>query len=82
MPLSLIEQNYSVVRINNTWCKSFSIFYATVADTTTMKLSPVRINNILNNLASKWVNDNINPPYIDTIENYFPVNIMKKPKKN
>ena len=44
--------------------------------------SVVRINNILNNLASKWVNDNINPPYIDTIENYFPVNIMKKPKKN
>ena len=23
-----LEQNYSVVRINNTWCKSFSIFYA------------------------------------------------------
>ena len=82
VPEMSLEQNYSVVRINNTWCKSFSIFYATVADTTTMKLSPVRINNILNNLASKWVNDNINPPYIDTIENYFPVNIMKKPKKN
>ena len=81
VPEMSLEQNYSVVRINNTWCKSFSIFYATVADTTTMKLSPVRINNILNNLASKWVNDNINPPYIDTIENYFPVNIMKKPKK-
>ena len=82
VPEMSLEQNYSVVRINNTWCKTFSIFYATVADTTTMKLSPVRINNILNNLASKWVNDNINPPYIDTIENYFPVNIMKKPKKN
>ena len=82
VPEMSLEQNYSVVRINNTWCKSFSIFYATVADTTTMKLSPVRINNILNNLASKWVNDNINPPYIDTIENYFPVNIMKKPKNN
>ena len=82
VPEMSLEQNYSVVRINNTWCKSFSIFYATVADTTTMKLSPVRINNILNNLASKWVNDNINPPYIDTIENYFPVNVMKKPKKN
>ena len=82
VPEMSLEQNYSVVRINNTWCKSFSIFYATVADTTTLKLSPVRINNILNNLASKWVNDNINPPYIDTIENYFPVNIMKKQKKN
>jgi len=82
VPEMSLEQNYSVVRINNTWCKSFSIFYATVADTTTMKVSPVKINNILNNLASKWTNDNINPPYIDTIENFFPVNVMKKPKKH
>jgi alpha-tubulin suppressor-like RCC1 family protein len=81
VPEMSLEQNYSVVRINNTWCKSFSIFYATVADTTMLKFSPVRINNILNNLASKWVNDNINPPYIETIENFFPVNVMKKPKK-
>jgi len=81
VPEMSLEQNYSVVRINNTWCKSFSIFYATVADTTTLKLSPVRISSILNNLSSKWINDNINPPYIETIENFFPVNTMKKPKK-
>ena len=80
VPEMSLEQNYSVVRINNTWCKSFSIFYATVADTTTMKMSPVKINNILNNLASKWINDNINPPHIESIENFFPVNVMKKPK--
>ena len=80
VPEMSLEQNYSVVRINNTWCKSFSIFYATVADTTTMKVSPVKINNILNNLATKWNNENINPPYIESIENYFPNNIMKKPK--
>ena len=82
VPEMSLEQNYSVVRINNTWCKSFSIFYATVADTTTLKLSPVRISSILNNLASKWINDNINPPYVETIENFFPINVMKKPKKN
>ena len=81
VPEMSLEQNYSVVRINNTWCKSFSIFYATVADTTTLKLSPVRISSILNNLASKWNNDNINPPYIETIENFFPVNFMKRPQK-
>ena len=81
VPEMSLEQNYSVVRINNTWCKSFSIFYATVADTTTLKMSPVRISSILNNLASKWNNDNINPPYIETIENFFPVNFMKRPNK-
>ena len=81
VPEMSLEQNYSVVRINNTWCKSFSIFYANVADSTTLKLSPVRISSILNNLSSKWINDNINPPYIETIENFFPINVMKKPKK-
>jgi myosin-5 len=81
VPEMSLEQNYSVVKINNAWCKSFSIFYATVADVTTLKLSPVRINGILNNLASKWNNDNINPPYIEAIEKYFPVNVMKKPKQ-
>ena len=81
VPEMSLEQNYSVVRINNTWCKSFSIFYATVADSTTLKLSPVRISSILNNLSSKWINDNINPPYVETIENFFPINVMKKPKK-
>ena len=79
VPEMSLEQNYSIVKINNAFCKSFSIFYATVADTTTLKLSPVRINNILNNLASKWNSDKINPPYIETIENFFP-NYMKKPK--
>ena len=81
VPEMSLEQNYSVVRINNTWCKSFSIFYATVADSTTLKLSPVRISSILNNLSSKWINDDINPPYVETIENFFPINVMKKPKK-
>ena len=81
VPEMSLEQNYSVVRINNTWCKSFSIFYATVADSTTLKLSPVRISSILNNLSSKSINDNINPPYVETIEIFFPINVMKKPKK-
>jgi hypothetical protein len=38
----------------NTWNKSFSVFYATVADTTTLKINPVKLNQILNNLAGKW----------------------------
>ena len=34
-----IESNYSVVRIMNSWCKSFSVFYATVADSSMVKFS-------------------------------------------
>ena len=49
------EANYSIVKIMNAWNKSFSIFYATIADTTTIKdLSALKLNQILQNLAVKW----------------------------
>jgi hypothetical protein len=49
------EANYSIVRIMNTWNKSFSIFYATIADTTTLKgVNAPKLNQILLNLTTKW----------------------------
>lgn len=43
----------------NTWNKSFSIFYATIADTTTLKgINAVKLNQILLNLTNKWDCDN------------------------
>ena len=39
IPEMSIESNYSVVRIMNSWCKSFSVFYATVADSSMVKFS-------------------------------------------
>ncbi len=39
----------------NTWNKSFSVFYATIADSKSVKnLNGMKLNNILNNLALKW----------------------------
>ena len=80
VPEMSLEQNYSVVRIMNTWNKSFSIFYATIADSSNLKISPVKLNNILNQLAYKWDYDGINAPYIEPIAGYFPISFMKKPK--
>jgi hypothetical protein len=37
----------------NTWNKSISLFYATVADTSLLKMSNSKINQILTNLTSK-----------------------------
>ena len=42
-------------------------------------MSPVKLNNILNQLAYKWDYEGINAPYIETIAKYFPISFMKKP---
>lgn len=55
MPELRNETENSVVRILNTWNKSFSIFYVTIADSTMLKnVTITKLNQILNNLASKW----------------------------
>ena len=79
IPEMSLEQSYSVVRIMNTWNKSFSVFYCTIADCSCVKMSPVKLNNILNQLAYKWDYEGINAPYIETIAKYFPISFMKKP---
>lgn len=80
IPEMSLEQSYSVVRIMNTWNKSFSVFYATVADCSSLKMSPVKLSNILNQLAYKWDYEGINAPYIESIAGYFPISFMKKTK--
>ena len=46
---------FYVVRINSTWNKIMSFFYATIADTSLLKnMNNLKINNILNTLNSKW----------------------------
>ena len=82
IPEMSIESNYSVVRIMNSWCKSFSIFYATIADSSIVKINPVKLNSILNNLASKWISESIEPPYIESIASFFPISVMRKKKNN
>lgn len=75
--------NYSIVKINNSWNKSFSLFYATLADTTLIKdINPPKLNQILLKLAMKWDTDCIETPYIEAIAKYFPTHIMKKTSKD
>lgn len=75
------EANFSVVRIMNTWNKSFSIFYATIADTTTLKgINAPKLNQILLNLTTKCQLDTVDIPYIDSIAKYFPASYMRKLK--
>ena len=49
------EKEFSIVKIMNTWNKSFSLFYVTIADSTMLKnVKITQLNVILNTLASKW----------------------------
>ncbi len=53
------EFSYPIVKIHNTWNKSMSIFYVTLADISLMKkMTNVKINQILSTLNSKWNNCN------------------------
>jgi hypothetical protein len=74
----------------NAWNKTFSIFYASVADIRLInsKLkNKQKLNTILNTLAGKWDNELsklkyknlVTAPYIETISQYFPSNFMKRP---
>ena len=78
VPEMAIESNYSVVRILNTWNKSFSVFYCTIADSSNMKINPVKLNGILNKLSAKWENNENKPPYVESIEKYFDIGTMRK----
>jgi hypothetical protein len=70
----------------NSWNKSFSIFYATIADTTTLKgINAPKLNQILFNLSTKCDCDSgkfylilVDFPYIEAIAKYFPSSYMKK----
>jgi hypothetical protein len=54
------ENSFSVLRILNTWNKSFSIFYCSFGDVrivaNKLKNKP-KLNTILNTLCSKWESD-------------------------
>ncbi len=80
VPEMAIESNYSVVRIMNCWNKSFSLFYCTIADSSNMKINPVKLNGILNKLAAKWENNENKPPFVESIEKYFDIGCMRKEK--
>lgn len=54
------DNDFNVVRILATWNNSFTIFYASIADTRNLsrKLkNKQKLNSILNNLSSKWTNE-------------------------
>ena len=81
VPEMAIESNYSIVRIMNCWNKSFSLFYCTIADSSNMKINPVKLNGILNKLAAKWENNENKPPFVESIEKYFDIGCMRKEDK-
>ena len=75
------SMDYGCVRVACAWSRSLSITYLTMADLRSVKnLNTPKINNILNLLASKWDNQDLDPPYIESISGYFSAHFMRKSK--
>lgn len=54
------DNSFAVVRILNAWNKSFSVFYASIADVRVLNVklkNKHKLLNILNTFASKWDTD-------------------------
>ena len=74
------EKEFSIVRIMSTYSIYKSVFYASVADVRNIynKLyNPEKINEILDILAEKWINEKRYPPFIPEIAKYFNANFMR-----
>ena len=53
------EYKYSIVKLNTSWNKIYSILYVVIADTSLIRVKEMKkVNNILNNLSCKWTNNN------------------------
>ena len=74
------ENEFIPVKLNAKWNKQFSLFYLTFADIRNFKYKKEygsnkcfneKIKNIIKILATKWLNDSINAPYINEIAKFF-----------
>jgi len=73
-------QDFAIVKINCSWSKTMSISSMLIADlrAVNQESSHSKLSTTLKNLNTAWDPKDIMPPYIDTIANFFPANIMRK----
>ena len=74
------EKEFSIVRIMSSYSKYKSIFYGSVADVRNLYSKykcQQRIDEILDILAQRWINDKKNPPFIPEIAKFFNPNFMR-----
>ena len=74
------ECEFAVVRIMCTFSRYMSVLYGTVADIRGLKDkvgNQIKVNEILNVLSEKWINDDMSAPFIPHISRFFAAQCMK-----
>mmetsp|Transcript_25679 Transcript_25679/g.25241 ORF Transcript_25679/g.25241 Transcript_25679/m.25241 type:complete len:437 (+) Transcript_25679:694-2004(+) len=69
---------FTVVRSQCSWSRGLGITLITIADIRRLQTPPSKLSNSLNLLASKWNNRYIEPPYIETVANFYPAIALRK----
>jgi len=77
------QVDFAVVKVNCSWSKAFSLTNLTIADLRSIHgtCTHSKLQNALSQLASRWDQRDIMPPYIDSISSMFSANTMRKPNK-
>ena len=75
------HKGFGTVKIWSSWSRSLSVTYLSMADTRNMStLSEPKRASALNQVAGKWDNLFLDPPYIQAVAGLFSVSNMRKSK--
>ena len=66
----LKNNKYWICRINNCWNKSFSIFYVTFLDCNLINIKDKKVNNVLNLINMKWIDQSFSNNIMEGMDNF------------
>lgn len=75
------RNNFEVIKVKTQWSRSISITSVVVADLRHLNVPKIKLNTALNMLATKWINDTIEPPIVEGLAPYYPAVSFKKSAK-
>ena len=66
----LKNNKYWICRINNCWNKSFSVFYVTFLDCNLINIKDKKVNNVLNLINMKWIDQSFSNNIMEGMDNF------------
>lgn len=72
--------DFAIVKISSSWSKTMSLSNILIADLRAVNqdVTHSKLISTLKTLSQQWDPNDVMPPYIDIISNFFPANIMRK----
>lgn len=78
----LKNNKYWICRINNCWNKSFSVFYVTFLDCNLINIKDKKVNNVLNLINMKWIDQSFSNNIMEGMDNFNEYNYYNVQESN